>query len=189
MTRTKPTYKHQDFVLNTEDERVEKENKRLWLSLRIEEKSEEGILVILKNPSRATKDISDKTVFNVTNYIHKNKRTYPPLENIGMIIIANLIPYYETYANLLATSRQQIIDEQNQRTIAQLASMHKNVIIAWGNHPKGLHAEYEELKRNVFGILRMNGNNVFHVGKISRIGNPKHGQVWGYKDELSEFIF
>ena len=33
MTKTKPTYKHPEFVLDTTDKRIETENKRLWLSL------------------------------------------------------------------------------------------------------------------------------------------------------------
>jgi hypothetical protein len=63
MKKIKPTYKHPEFVLVTADKRIEKENKRLWLSLNIDKSATESLLVILKNPSRATKDISDKTVF------------------------------------------------------------------------------------------------------------------------------
>ena len=27
------------------------------------------------------------------------------------------------------------------------------------------------------------------VDKLSKSGNPKHGQVWGYENELSKFMF
>jgi len=189
MTKTKPTYKHPKFVLGTADKRVEIENKRLWLSLIIDKNSTESLLVILKNPSRATKDISDKTVFNVTNYVYRNREKYSALRNIGTVIIINLIPFYETYADQLTTSGVRIIDKQNQDTITDLTSKHKNVIVAWGDHPKGLYKEYEQLKQNTFDTLRKNKNNVFYVDKLSKNGNPKHGQVWGYENELLSFNF
>jgi hypothetical protein len=184
---TKPTYKHPDFVLGTADKRIEKENKRLWLSLVIDKNGTESLLVILKNPSRATEDLSDKTVFTVTTYVHKNSKKYPALKNVGTVIIVNLIPFYETYAEQLVTSGLKIIDGQNKETIIDLTSKHKNVNIAWGDHPKGLYKEFEELKQATLDILKANKNNVFYVDKLSKRGNPKHGQVWGYENELLKF--
>lgn len=183
----KPVYKHPDFVIKADDKRIEKENKRLWLSLIIDSNLKDSLIVILKNPSRATKDISDKTVYTVTSYVHKNKNKYPQFKNIGNVIILNLIPFYQTYAELLATSNFNIIDKENKQTINELTSKHKNVIIAWGDPPKGLYNEYEELKRATFDILKLNKNQVYYVDKLSKKGNPKHGQVWGYDDELKKY--
>jgi hypothetical protein len=187
MKKVKPTYKHPDFVLETLDNRIEKENKRLWLSLLIDKKATESLLVILKNPSRATKDSSDKTVYTVTNYIYRNKKKYNVLKNVGTIIIINLIPYYETYSDKLASSEIKIIDKQNEETIFELTSRHKNVIIAWGDHPKGLRKEYEEIKKVTLDILKANKNSIYFVDKISNNGNPKHGQVWSYDNRLKEY--
>jgi hypothetical protein len=68
-----------------------------------------------------------------------------------------------------------------------MTSKHKNVIVAWGDHPKGLYKEYQQLKLKTFDTLRTNKNTVFYVGKLSKNGNPKHGQVWGYENELLSF--
>ena len=68
----KPVYKHPPFVIATSDKRIKSENKRLWLSITTDKNLKDTVLVILKNPSRATKDISDKTVYNVTSFIYKN---------------------------------------------------------------------------------------------------------------------
>ena len=189
MTKNKHTYKHPNFVLETSDKRIESENKRLWLSLLIDKYAKESLLVILKNPSRATKNISDKTVFTVTNYVHKNRNKYSALKNIGTITIINLIPFYETYANQLVILGTKIIDKQNLDVINDLTLKHNKVIVAWGNHPKGLHKEYEELKQKTLDILKLNRNNVFYLDKLSKSGNPKHGQVWGYENELLKFKF
>ena len=185
----KPTYKHPDFVIKTEDRRIENQNKRLWLSLQIDKDAPESLLIILKNPSRATKDISDKTVFTISNYVHKNKDKYPEFKNVGKLIIANLIPFYETYSYQLATSDLKLFDKDNGDTLSELTSKHNNVIIAWGNHPRGLKKEYEILKQSAFDILQANNNNVFYVDKLTKSGNPKHGQVWGYQNELIKYSF
>lgn len=185
----KPVYKHPSFVIKTSEKRIISENKRLWLSLTIDESSDESIIVILKNPSRATKDISDKTVYNVSSYIFKNKHKYIQLNNIGNIIILNLIPFYETYSHLLSVSGINIIDKDNLATIKKFTAKCNNIIIAWGDHPKGLKNEYEEIKKNIINILEYNKNNIFYVAKLSKNKNPKHGQVWGYEDKLLQYFF
>jgi len=122
---TKPFYKHPQFVIETEDKRIENENKRLWLSLTIDTNLKDAVLVILKNPSRATKEISDKTFFNVTNYVYRNKNKYEHLKDIGRIVILNLIPFYQKNYELLASSNLNIIDNENLQTIKEFSSKHK----------------------------------------------------------------
>ncbi|MBK7445949.1 MAG: DUF1643 domain-containing protein [Ignavibacteria bacterium] len=183
----KPVYKHPPFVIATSDKRIKSENKRLWLSITTDKNLKDTVLVILKNPSRATKDISDKTVYNVTSFIYKNSKKFKQLKNTGEIVILNLIPFYETYSALLAKSDINIIDTENLRTIKNFSSKHKNVIIAWGDHPKGLYKEYEDIKKSVLEVLKLNRNNVYYIDKLSVNGNPKHGMVWGYDNELINF--
>ena len=59
----KPVYRYPSFVKKVELEKTG--NKRFWLELVIDESKDESIVVILKNPSRANKEVSDKTVYNV----------------------------------------------------------------------------------------------------------------------------
>jgi len=182
---SKPVYKHPCFILDKNFKRTE--NKRYWLELTLNKKSKENLVVIMKNPSRATLEVSDKTVFNVCNYVFKNINDRNELKNIGKIIILNLIPFFETYSKELITFKEKIIDEENLEFIKTYTSKNRKVIIAWGNHPTGLSKEYEILKRDVFEILRNNKNEIFYVDKLSKSGNPKHAQVWGYKNELINY--
>ena len=62
------------------------------------------------------------------------------------------------------------------------------VITAWGNHPSGLYEEYEELKKLMKQILTNNKNQVFYVDRMTNAGNPKHGKVWGYKNDLIKVV-
>jgi len=180
----KPTYEYPDFVSKVE---LKIENgKRYWLNLEIDNNKSDGIIVILKNPSRADKSTSDKTVFTVSNYIHRNREKYSELKNVGKITILNLMPNYLTDSNGLKEFKETIIDQKNIHTLNEFCGKNKNVIIAWGNHPSGLYQEYEKLKAETKKIFTENKNEVFYVDKMTLAGNPKHGQVWSYKNELKK---
>lgn len=180
----KPTYKYPDFISKVELKSVK--GKRYWLSLEIDKNKSEGITVILKNPSKANDTISDKTVFNVANYIYRNREKYSALKNIGKITILNLIPNYLTDSRGLKEFGETIFDQENTRILDEYCKKNKNVIIAWGNHPEGLYHEYEKIKAETKQILKANKNQIFYVDKMSASGNPKHGQVWGYENELKK---
>jgi hypothetical protein len=181
----KPVYRHPFFVTNVDAKKTN--TKRYWLTLEIDETKNEKIIVILKNPSRATKDISDKTVFNVTNYVYKNRETNKLLKNIGTIVILNLIPNYETYSEKLQHLQNSILDKKNLETIDKFSSKNSKVIIAWGNPPKGLKQEYNQIRDSTLAILKKNKNKIFYIHKLSVLGNPKHGQIWAYKNEMKIF--
>jgi len=94
------------------------------------------------------------------------------------------MPNYETYSDQLKSLKSNIIDQENLKTINEFCKAHKKVIIAWGNHPSGLFNEYEILKSLTMNILDKNQNEVYYVDKMSKAENPKHGQDWGYENEL-----
>ncbi len=180
----KPTYKYPDFVSNVE--LIKEKSKRYCLKLEINNNKTGTIIVILKNPSRANKSVSDKTVFNVSNYIYKNQKKYHQLKDVGHIIILNLIPNYLTDSKQLIKFKKTIINKKNISILEKYCKKHKNVIIAWGDSPAGLSQEYKQLKTKIKNILTENENHVFYVDKLTKANNPKHGQVWGYKDKLEE---
>lgn len=179
---SKPVYHHPAFVIETSDLRTDE--KRYWLKLKISDTENENIIVILKNPSRATKDISDKTIFTLTNYIYKNRNNYDVLKDVGYITILNLIPYFETYSDNFAKNKVKVFDEENMKLLKEFTANTKNIITAWGNAPSGLFADYEKIKLTVYEILKSNKNNIYFVDKHSIDGNPKHAQVWSYQDKL-----
>lgn len=178
----KPVYDYPDFVKDVTLKAIN--GKRYWLQFNIDEKKMEGIGVILKNPSRANQIISDKTVYNVANYINQNRERHDALKNIGIITILNLIPDYMTDSRQLQTLKSTLIDPENLRILNEYCHKNKKIIIAWGNSPKGLYDDYEELKKRAMKILVENKNEVYFVDRMTKSGNPKHGQVWAYADPL-----
>ena len=158
--------------------------KRYALYLELDNSASEPLLVILKNPSRATTQISDKTVYNVSNYIYKNHNKHEALKSIGSISIVNLMPHYQTHSHLLQKQSKTLVDSKNFETIDTLCRHINTVIIAWGNAPKGLDEPYERMKAKTLNILKTHKNRVYYVKQLSAAGNPRHGQVWAYKDPL-----
>ncbi len=178
----KPVYRYPDFV--REVELYQEGKKRYWLTLTISDNPKEELCVILKNPSRADREVSDKTVYNVSSYVYRNRKRHADLRNVGKVTILNLIPFYQTYSDQLLKLKDGIADRENLRSIQKFSRNCDKVILAWGNHPKGLYQEYEALKNEVIGILKTNKNTLYYVDRLSLSGNPKHGQVWGYADKL-----
>jgi hypothetical protein len=182
----KPVYKYPSFVKNVELEITD--DKRFWLKLTFDTFKKDSVVVILKNPSRANKTVSDKTVYNVSSYIYKNQDRHEALKDVGSVIILNLIPFYQTYSKELQVLKNDVICPKNLDVIKIITGENSKIVIAWGDHPTGLFKEYQTLKNEVMNILSKNNNEVFYVHKLSLAGNPRHGQVWGYENELKTYI-
>jgi hypothetical protein len=178
------THKYKDFV---EDVIIDAQhNKRYSLELIIDNEKTETIIVIMKNPSKATKEISDATINRVSTFIHNNVNQNLVLNNVGKIVILNLIPYYETESEKLQDIKYSMIDFKNLESINHYCSTYKNVIIAWGDRPKGLFYEYVELKKFVLDILERNKNDLYYVESFSNSKNPRHGLIWEFAHFLKK---
>ncbi|MCC6548778.1 MAG: DUF1643 domain-containing protein [Ignavibacteriaceae bacterium] len=181
----KPVYLHPEFVKRPVTLK-RTEDKRYWLRMKFDNAGKNTVVVILKNPSRATGDVSDKTVFNVANYIYRNSRTNPLLKGAGSVIILNLIPAYETYSERLKMRTEPLADKENLKYIKRFTREASVIITAWGDAPKGLEQEYTALRDEVLEIFSVAGKEIYYVDKLSKKGNPKHGQIWGYADKMKK---
>lgn len=158
--------------------------KRYSMDIELHSAGKQTWVVIQKNPSRANAEVSDHTINRVLNYLYRNRGKYPCLQGIGRVIFLNLIPWYETYSDRLVKKEKQLYDHGNLSTIAAHLSSGDPCIIAWGNPPKGLGKAYEILSGKVLSLLEQYGNPLYHVGELTRLGFPRHGQIWGYADPL-----
>ena len=180
--RKAPTYHYPEFISHIRIEATR--HKRYLLRLELHNPYDKELLVILKNPSRANSTVSDKTVFNICNYIYRNKCGHEALQQVGRISIVNLMPHYLTDSNLLHTQKEGLMDSKNFETIDTLCRQITTVIIAWGNAPKGLDQTYKRMTSKVLTILGTRQNRVYCVKQLSAAGHPRHGQIWAYTDPL-----
>ncbi|GMU87415.1 MAG: hypothetical protein AMXMBFR48_26560 [Ignavibacteriales bacterium] len=183
----KPVYLHPGFVLRPVTLK-RTEEKRYWLRMQFDNGGDKTVVVILKNPSRATGEVSDKTVFNVANYIYKNSKSNLALKGTGSVVILNLIPAYETYSERLKTRNEALADGVNLKYLSRFAKKADVIISAWGDAPKGLEGEYTRLRDEVVKLLSGTGKVIYYVDKLSKKGNPKHGQIWGYADKMKRML-
>lgn len=182
----KSSIKHPSFAPHPKGEVIGGKRYELVFEIDDRDKNKE-ILLIMKNPSFANEDIGDRTSNRTLNYIYKNVINSEVLEGIGKVTILNLIPIVDVDASNLQMNKSHIIDKKNIDLIKERCSQVNKVIIAWGDRPDGLYNEWEVLKKKVFEIFKENSNDVYFVKRMTGAGNPLHGQVWGYKDELINY--
>ena len=162
----------------------QKKGRRYSMEIEYSAGGSKTLVVIQKNPSRANADVSDHTINRVLNYLYRNRGKYSCLKEIRKVVFLNLIPWYETYSDRLVRMQKELDDPENLQTIEAWLSTGNPCIIAWGNAPKGLGDPYGMLAEQVLTLLGKYGNKVCHVGGLTRLGYPRHGQIWGYSDAL-----
>lgn len=165
-------------------------NRRYILTIPFSKKPSKMALAILKNPSKATEKESDITVNRIISYIHKN------LKEIDMVIIANLFVYCSTNAkelNLIVDDKGKDYVIGNDKSspfktdklINEAIEKSLKIIIAWGNSNGIEKTLYKWRVKQIFKLLE--GRELFYVKKITKKGNPLHGQSWGYDYELLKY--
>ena len=162
----------------------QEDGKRYSMEVELNSKGRKTLVVIQKNPSRANAEFSDHTINRVLNYLCLNRGNYACLEGLRKVVFLNLIPWYETYSDRLITRQEALSDPQNLKTIEAFLGTGDACIIAWGNPPRGLGEPYSELSKKVLDLLEKHGNPIYHVGGLTRLGYPRHGQIWGYADRM-----
>jgi hypothetical protein len=165
----------------------QEDGKRYRLEIELHAPGRQTWVVIQKNPSRADTRVSDHTINRVLNYLHRNRERYPALRGIGRVVFLNLIPWYETYSERLVRKENALSEPENLKAIEESLKDGNPCIIAWGNPPARLSKAYSKLSDQVLKLLGEFGNPTFQVGPLTRLGYPRHGQIWGYADPLRSY--
>lgn len=179
----KPVYKYKDYV--DIDNIVINQETGYRYSLFIPFKkpvNKKYILIIMRNPSKANKSTSDKTINNVLGFCH-NK--------YGGVYMANLYPYYETKSRKL----KDFVDlesykekmEKNSQALEGLLKNINDIIVAWGTNNAGnkYRKNYENTVKLLSDKLNEANKNVYAMRFISS-KNPWHPRNWekGFNLEL-----
>ncbi len=159
--------------------------KRYSLEVGLNTEGTATCLVIQKNPSKANGELSDHTINRVLEYLFRNRDRYPVLEEVGKVVFLNLIPFYETYSHRLAAKLGELPDPANTQVLLRYLREGGLCIAGWGNPAPGLAALHGQLAEGVLDALRHSSCEVYHVGELTRLAYPRHGQIWGYGDRLA----
>ncbi|MFC8150402.1 DUF1643 domain-containing protein [Bacillus paralicheniformis] len=131
-----------DFVKEVIDCKTEKLTSlieaRYCLSLDLNNGLDSSYAVVMLNPSKANKEISDLTIDKLARFSHS-------MNEAGTLHIVNLFPFYEPKSENLASiiKNLRIADEElynqamdlNGQIIESFVKGAKKVILAWGDCP------------------------------------------------------
>lgn len=162
------------------DIQEDKKNKlRYLLEIPLNSNKSKSVLVILKNPSKASKTKSDYTINKVIKFCKQ--------ENYSKIYIMNLFPYYSTNpqnvrtfinnTNLYKTSM-----ENNSNVLKRTLNNVDDVIVSWGTNTIGNKKIYTSVVNLFTTIINDNFNiqSVYHVGSLNKNEYPLHARMWNY---------
>lgn len=118
---------YRDYVLNVEVEIDEIINARYVLVADLNQNNTSSCAIIMKNPSKANKEISDKTVNNVLEVAYNH--------GFSKVYILNLYSYYSPKVKdikdlILANTSEHL--NRNNKVIADTMIHVNEVIVAWG---------------------------------------------------------
>lgn len=142
--------------VDIEDNASQEPNCRFYLKAKVKDSSKSKlILVIMMNPSKATKDRTDDTVFNILEH------SYCFLD-AKEITILNLYPFYEpnsakvkqSTSSLSQDARDELMSKNSSCVKDSIKKQYDKVILAWGNTPKGLsNKEHKNLGYNILSSI------------------------------------
>lgn len=155
------------------------------------------LTVILKNPSKATEETADTTVNRIENYVSKN------LSDIKILNILNLFAFRATETKDLQEElskypfRMSMSHLKNDKIINETLDKSDIIISAWGDKSRVQKKIYDARVLDVLNIINKEQfrDKVYEIIRnVPNINYPKpnqyplHGQVWGYKWELSKYF-
>lgn len=139
-------------------------------------KADENIVIIMMNPSKANKNLSDDTVNRVIKEIHTQRK------RVKIITILNLFVVFEKDSTKL---KDYICDTgyeftagiddsnlyNNDDIIEQRCKNANEVIIAWGD---GKQKWYRRRENEVLSILKDINIDILCCNSLSMLGYPRH---------------
>lgn len=170
--------------------------RRSKLTIELNRTSGDQALFVMMNPSKATKDFSDKTVNGIIKYTYERNAV---LNSISRIVVLNLYTVYETASGQLAqlvaqygyeftTGNDDQISTSNDKLIALEADRSMFVVAAWGKPSADAKALrdcfYFQRISEVLEILK--NHKIFHLDNCLRENlYPKHPRGIDYSWVLS----
>lgn len=164
---------YKKFVKNVEVEIDDSTNSRYLLEVDLDNNNEEAVAVIMKNPSKANKDKSDKTINNVLEVAYR--------ERFGKVFILNLYSYYSPDVNqikdLIDANKKEHLDK-NDEWINKVMTRVDKVIIGWGTiqGSNSIKKQYDNRVKKVYDMVKEK-NLIVIDEDFSESRYPKHPQT------------
>lgn len=172
-------YIYKDYISNVEI--MGDDVCRYLLSFTLQDCNNKSALVIMQNPSKATKNISDQTINTVLEVLHKfgYKNVY----------ITNLVPYYATDSNDISELVKDKIEvhQKNDNIIKEKIKSVDKIFVAWGGR-NGFKKDFYNLRLSAIKKLLI--NKTVYCYKVNDNGTPIHPSrnQWSSSAREEDFI-
>lgn len=172
-------YSYKDYVSNIEI--LGDDICRYLLSFNLKDCECKSSLVIMQNPSKATKIVSDQTINKVLDVLHNFK--------YQDVYITNLIPYCGTNSQNISTLVKEKIEvyQKNDKIIEEKVKLVDKIFVAWGGR-NGFEEDFYNSRLSAVKKLLI-GKTVYCY-KVNDNGTPIHPSrnQWSSNAKESDFI-
>ena len=192
-----PVYRYPSYVTNVET--IDYQGtvaRRSKLTIKLAREGVRQALFVMMNPSRATSEISDKTVNGVIKYTFEHSDV---LSSISRIVVLNLYTVYETASGQLgslvaqhgfefAAGNDRQSFPKNDELLSQEVNNSKFVIAAWGKPTATIQVLREcGYFRRILDVLPiLESQKTFHLDTSLRENlYPKHPVLINYSWALN----
>jgi len=157
---------------------------RYSLTIPLKNKGSQTLLVVMMNPSKATKEQSDSTINRVIRYVTKNRLGY------SQISVVNLYPIYETFSRCLQNYEDE--EKENLDTIKILLQKSDDILLGWGRPSKKSEIQLHTLRYHhkslaVIKLCQNLNKNIFIIGSlVNEELYPRHLGRIGYSAKMNE---
>lgn len=144
-----------------------------------ENRRDQAVAVVMKNPSSADQYIADTTIRRVEEYVYRNVRS------AARLTVVNLFAYRATDPSDVEETRRSsgldsIVGDGNDAAITAAVQASDQVILGWGA-PSGIdQGDYERRIRQVAQILQPYRRRLWHVSDLTIDSHPRHPLQWAY---------
>lgn len=157
-------YYYKDYV--TIEEIIGNHSYRYLLTAKLKDgMKNKNALIIMKNPSKATNDISDQTINRVLEIMHNFK--------YSKVFITNLIPIYSTDPSAIADSIsiESKIYEKNDIIIRKKVDESSKIFVGWGGS-NGIYFSF--YTNRIQAIKNIIGRKKVFCYRVIKSGMPIH---------------
>lgn len=164
---------YRPYVTNVEVDIDELTNSRYLLVAEFDNDNKEAVAIIMKNPSKANDEKSDKTVNNVLEVAYR--------EGFGKAYILNLYCYYSPNVKDikdLINANNEVDLNKNDECIQKVMDKVDRVIVGWGTiqGSKSFLQQYDNRVKRVYELIKHKELNVLDED-FTNSHYPKHPQT------------
>lgn len=151
----------------------------LYIPFKVDERRDQLVTVVLKNPSSADAVCADNTIRRVETYVFRRFPCARELRVLNLFALRATDPC-DLAAHITEHGIGSATGDRNDAIIADDLNASHHIILAWGGTSGIRKPRYEERIHAVVQILGPHSDRTCTVNDLPASGYPRHGLGWSY---------